>query len=498
MKSFVTTTQILKSIAQVCCMVAFALNLNAQATLTVQGVLTKSDGTAVDDGAYSLTFRLWKDASSTNSNDRVHQETIGNVETVGGVYSVVLGINGTPIIAPFDQLYYLGVSVGASSNELLPRPLLTHAPYALSLIGQNNKFPSTGVVTADAINVTGDLSIGGAFNVTAVTATGAINGASLTVTGAVNSGPITSSGAISATGAISGASFLATGGAPNAGVAGKGYSFGGGGDQDGGMFSLGDNNVALYANAVKALEATNGGVTIPGILQVSNGALINNNLSVNKSLSVSGPEVNGSNVQTQPSFRVLVDGSTQFEIGRWAASSSFPANGIRMYNLTDFNGKNMQWDQNNGLIGADNSSRRYKYDIKPLEADFSAILKAEAKIYRRKSDSTRIEIGYIAEEMDSLGLKPLIFYDKEGRVEAFDYERMILYVTEVLKIQHKDIETLKAEIALLKSDNAALRTENTSLNTSKGDLLKQQQVFTAQLNEISKRIQALETVGTGK
>ncbi|MDX2277993.1 MAG: hypothetical protein NW218_00330 [Saprospiraceae bacterium] len=487
MKSFVTTTQILKSIAQVCCMVAFALNLNAQATLTVQGVLTKSDGTAVDDGAYSLTFRLWKDASSTNSNDRVHQETIGNVETVGGVYSVVLGINGTAITAPFDQLYYLGVSVGSSSNELLPRPLLTHAPYALSLIGQNNKFPSTGVVTADAINVAGNLSIGGSFNVTTVTASGAINGASLSVTGAVNGG------SISSTGAISGGSFIGSSGAPNAGVAAKGYSFGGGGDQDGGMFSLGDNNVALYANAVKALEATNGGVTIPGNLQVSNGATINNNLNVNRNISVSGPVLDNTvplAIQTKPSMEVYVDNNKLFEIGRRniAFPVDFPLNyaGIRMYRLPDFNGKNMQWDETSGLIGADNSSRRYKFDIKPLEANFSAILNAEAKIYRRKSDSTRIEIGYIAEEMDSLGLKPLIIYDKEGRVEAFDYERMILYVTEVLKIQHKDIEKLQTEVAALKGEKSALTAANASLQ-------KQQAEIGTQLDAILQKLKLLES-----
>lgn len=498
MKSCFTFPLFFQCLVLLCILTGSVHSLQAQATLTVQGVLTKSDGSAVPDAPYSLTFRLWKGASTTNPSDMVHQETIGDVETNGGVYSVVLGTNGTAITAPFNQLYYLGVSVGSSSNELLPRPLLTHAPYALSLIGQNNKFPSTGLVTADAINVAGDLSIGGSFNVSTVTATGAINGASLTVTGAVNSGPITSSGAISATGVVSGAAFVASPGAPNAGVAGKGYSFtGNNSDQDGGLFSLGDNNVALYANAVKALEATNGGVSIPGNLQVSNGATVNNNMNVNNNLTVSGPVVSNG-FQQQPSFQVFVDGFKQFEIGRWNAAAPVPFGGIRMYNLTDFNGKNMQWDENNGLIGADNSSRRYKYDIKPLEADFSAILKAEAKIYRRKSDTTRIEIGYIAEEMDSLGLKPLIFYDKEGRVEAFDYERMILYVTEVLKIQHKDIEVLQAEIALLKSENAALRTENMSLKTSKGDLLKQQQEFTAQLNEISKRIQALESVGTGK
>lgn|GEM_PF-1052796 len=498
MKSCFTFPLFFQCLVLLCILTGSVHSLQAQATLTVQGVLTKSDGSAVPDAPYSLTFRLWKGASTTNPSDMVHQETIGDVETNGGVYSVVLGTNGTAITAPFNQLYYLGVSVGSSSNELLPRPLLTHAPYALSLIGQNNKFPSTGLVTADAINVAGDLSIGGSFNVSTVTATGAINGASLTVTGAI------SAASMNASGTISGTAFVASRGAPAVGVAGKGYSFGNLGDQDGGLFSLDDNNVGLYANGVLSLEGTNSGIRVPGST-LTQGQFLTRSLANGGGYTFNYDNDSGLFGVQDGEVEIRCNNAGRMLFGANGSTYSNQSGGFfiqsgRLYinNVPDFNGKNMQWDENSGLVGADNSSRRYKYDIKPLEADFSAILKAEAKIYRRKSDTTRIEIGYIAEEMDSLGLKPLVFYDKEGRVEAFDYERMILYVTEVLKIQHKDIEVLQAEIALLKSENAALRTENMSLKTSKGDLLKQQQEFTAQLNEISKRIQALESVGTGK
>lgn len=113
-----------------------------QASLSVQGVLTKSDGTAVDDGDYSLTFKLWTAAAGGTA---VHTETLSNVETIGGVYSVVLGVNGTNITAPFDQTYYLGVSVGGGA-ELTPRPRLTHAPYAMALLGSSNVFPGSGTV----------------------------------------------------------------------------------------------------------------------------------------------------------------------------------------------------------------------------------------------------------------------------------------------------------------------------------------------------------------
>ena len=202
---------------------AFAGGLFGQATLTVQGVLTKSDGTAIDDGEISITFRLW---DAQNAGTAVHTEKIDNVETIGGVYSVVLGLQ-TPITAAFDVPYFLGVSVGGGT-ELTPRPRLTHAPYALSLQGQNNKFPSVGTVLVDAINVAGTATAN-----------------ALTVTGAATAG-----------------AFVAPSGAPAMTTAGKGYSFGTGGDTDGGLFSTADGSVSLYTNGAEKVKVADSQVEL--------------------------------------------------------------------------------------------------------------------------------------------------------------------------------------------------------------------------------------------
>ncbi len=120
--------------------VAFAIQLHAQLdpTLSIQGILKKSNGAAVDDGAYSITFKLYAAAAGGAA---LWTETQSDVEVSSGIYSAALGVV-TPLNVPFNQLYYLGVTVG--STELTPRVLLTSAPYALSLIGQSNKFPSAG------------------------------------------------------------------------------------------------------------------------------------------------------------------------------------------------------------------------------------------------------------------------------------------------------------------------------------------------------------------
>jgi Chaperone of endosialidase len=116
---------------------------SAQATLSVQGTVQKSTGAAVDDGDYTLIFKLY---TTETGGTPVWSETQSTVTIIGGVYSVTLG-SVTPLTAAFNQTYYLGVTVG-SGAELIPRAQLTSSPYALSLIGQTNIFPSTGAVGA--------------------------------------------------------------------------------------------------------------------------------------------------------------------------------------------------------------------------------------------------------------------------------------------------------------------------------------------------------------
>ncbi|MEO0007543.1 MAG: hypothetical protein RJA20_1739, partial [Bacteroidota bacterium] len=113
--------------------------LVAQANLSVQGSIQNSSGIALADGKYSLTFRLYE---SETGGTAVWSETQPALDVAGGLYSATLGLI-SPLTASFDKPYYLGVTVN-NSPELLPRARLSSSPYALSLIGQSNIFPSTG------------------------------------------------------------------------------------------------------------------------------------------------------------------------------------------------------------------------------------------------------------------------------------------------------------------------------------------------------------------
>lgn len=154
------------------CFIATTLFLSStawtqQATLNFQGVLREPTGAAVPDGAYQLTFKLY---DAANSGSLIWTEVQSSVEVKNGIFSADLG-SVTPFTGVgFDQEYWLGITVGTDA-ELTPRSRLTSAPYALSLVGADNKFPSSGNVgigtasPAKKLHVEGDSYFNGKIGI---------------------------------------------------------------------------------------------------------------------------------------------------------------------------------------------------------------------------------------------------------------------------------------------------------------------------------------------
>lgn len=103
---------------------------------------------------------------------------------------------------------------------------------------------------------------------------------------------------------------------------------------------------------------------------------------------------------------------------------------------------NVYWDSGTGTLYQASSSLRYKTDVQPLVDDFSKIYQIQPKTFKYKSTGTE-DLGYIAEEFDALGLNRLVNYDKLGRPDSLKYDRITLYLTEVIKQQKIDIDSLK-------------------------------------------------------
>ncbi len=110
------------------------------------------------------------------------------------------------------------------------------------------------------------------------------------------------------------------------------------------------------------------------------------------------------------------------------------------------NKRNMQWDDRTGKLYYDNSSRKSKRNIRRLKDDFFKILTMECKTYTRPNVPGHQEIGCIAEEFLNAGLKNLVFYDEHDQPDGINYEKISLYLLEILKDNAQKLKDYESRI----------------------------------------------------
>ncbi|PIZ63364.1 hypothetical protein COY16_02170 [Candidatus Roizmanbacteria bacterium CG_4_10_14_0_2_um_filter_39_13] len=106
-----------------------------------------------------------------------------------------------------------------------------------------------------------------------------------------------------------------------------------------------------------------------------------------------------------------------------------------------------------GNVWKDSSSARYKDNIQSFSADYSKVLQLNPVSYDFKKTNMHT-IGYIAEEVDALGLSDLVVYDQSGRPDALKYDRLPIYLLEIMKDQQKSIGNLQRAQLELNSSGA--------------------------------------------
>ncbi len=129
---------------------------------------------------------------------------------------------------------------------------------------------------------------------------------------------------------------------------------------------------------------------------------------------------------------------------------------VNVWDGTDDN--DLTW--NGRQITREGSSRRYKKNITPLDADFHKILDLEPKKFQMKEgfgEPNKWTFGYIAEELDEMGLTWLCNYDKEKRPDGVKYKKIAMFVLEVVKEQQNKLRSLEDELQTLKTENRQLK-----------------------------------------
>ena len=114
--------------------------------INYQAKLEDSAGSAVADTSYSVVFRLYTVASG---GTHIWTET-NSVDTVDGLFSVMLGNTSSLSGVDFNQTLYLGINV-AADGEMTPRKVLGSVPSAFEA---DNLDGEDGAYYLDADNLT--------------------------------------------------------------------------------------------------------------------------------------------------------------------------------------------------------------------------------------------------------------------------------------------------------------------------------------------------------
>jgi hypothetical protein len=110
-------------------------------------------------------------------------------------------------------------------------------------------------------------------------------------------------------------------------------------------------------------------------------------------------------------------------------------------------GRSMQISSS-GLYGTTASTRRKKHEIESYAIDSAALLNLDIKTFKYNPDideAQSVQYGFIAEEAQELGLDELIQYDSTGVPDYFAYEKLPIFLLQLIKELKAEINQLKGE-----------------------------------------------------
>jgi len=134
------------------------------------------------------------------------------------------------------------------------------------------------------------------------------------------------------------------------------------------------------------------------------------------------------NVSATTGTTVVVSINQQPDLNTWASSVQ-----INPAQIPTADNLDLQLNTTTGEVTKHSSSLRYKHDIRPLPfSSYSKLLQLEPKKFKWNHDRQE-SLGFIAEEVDALGLKDFVNYDIDGRPDGVKYKLLAVGLIGLLK-----------------------------------------------------------------
>ncbi|WP_378144823.1 hypothetical protein ACFJGV_15200 [Cnuibacter sp. UC19_7] len=164
---------------------------------------------------------------------------------------------------------------------------------------------------------------------------------------------------------------------------------------------------------------------------------------VDQNLTVGGNATVTGDVTTQARVRAAGDIETTGTVGLLRSVGS------RNYIVgTNYAGA---WINVDGTIGISPSSRLFKGAIRDWSFDPQKLLQVQAKsfVYKQSPVPYQAErqVGFIAEDLDELGLSAFLFYDDTGAVQGINYDRLTVALFVLAQWQEQRLSAIEQRLS---------------------------------------------------
>lgn len=108
----------------------------------------------------------------------------------------------------------------------------------------------------------------------------------------------------------------------------------------------------------------------------------------------------------------------------------------------------------NNIMGKSPSARRFKQDIEDHEFSADVVDLMQGKSFRliaaveALGDDAPREVGYIADELEAIGLEEFVRYDEDGQISGLAYERIVVVAIDSLKDARREIAAIKTHLGI--------------------------------------------------